>query len=155
MSDTFQFLDPGTLIDRDLQLVLVDQGYKDPEGDRVPFYLFGMKRVPDGANMGGIMLRIGDAATVLRYACHLGFDVRPEHRGRRYAARSVGLLLPFARRQGLDKVWIGCDPDNAASRRTCELAGGAYQETIPVPPDIDLYEQGMRLLRRHCIDVKE
>ena len=83
MPSEFSFLDPGTLVDDDLRLVLVNKGYRDPERDRVPFYFFAMHRVGDGSGMGRIMLRIGDASTVLKYACHLGFDVRPEYRGHR------------------------------------------------------------------------
>lgn len=43
--DDFSFLDPGTLVDGDLRLVLVDKGYRDPERDRIPFYFFAMRRV--------------------------------------------------------------------------------------------------------------
>ena len=104
--------------------------------------------------MGKITLRIGDPGTTLRYAGHFGFDVEPAHQGHRYAARSVRLLLPFARRHGLREVWIGVPPDNAASRRSCELAGGVCMETVQVPRDTDLYEQGIRLLCRYRIDLE-
>ena len=153
MTDDFKFLDPGELVDGDLQLVLAEKDCIPTRHHGVPFYRFEMRRAGDEVLMGGMALRIGHPETVLRYAGHLGFSVQPEYRGHRYAARSVRLLLPFARRHGLQFVWIGCAHDNAASRRTCELAGATYYETVPVPDDTDLYQQGIRFLCRYYIDL--
>ena len=151
MKDDFRFLDPGELIDGDFQLVLVEKGYKPTDHPLFPFYKFEMRHVGDESLIGKITLRIGDADTVLKYPGHLGFDVKAEYRGHRYAARSTRMLLPLARQHGLRRVWIGCPPDNVASRRTCELAGGMYYETVSVPEDSDLYPQGIRFLCRYYI----
>jgi len=152
MINDFRFRVPGELKDGDLRLVLAEKGFKPTDRPLFPFYKFEMRRVGEDSLMGWITLRIGDAATVLKYPGHLGFDVEPEYRGCRYAARSVRLVLPFARQQGLCRVWIGCPPDNLASRRTCELAGGICYETVTVPEESDLYQQGIRLLCRYYID---
>jgi len=68
--------------------------------------------------------------------------VHEPRRGHRYAARAVRLLLPLARRLGLDPLWITCDPENAASRRTLELAGAELVETVDVPPDCVIFQSG-------------
>ncbi len=39
----------------------------------------------------------------------------------------------------LDGTKIGyCDPTNAASSKTCELAGGKYIETVDIPEDNEI-----------------
>jgi tagatose 1,6-diphosphate aldolase len=38
----------------------------------------------------------------------------------------------MARELGLDPLWITCDPENIASRRTCELAGARLVDVVDV-----------------------
>lgn len=149
----FTFLEPGELVEGDLRLLLVESGFKPATHPLFPYYRFEMRNALTDATMGRITLRIGNGETVLRFPGHLGFEVAPEFRGNRYAARSVQLLLPFMRKHGLDRVWLGCSPENLASRKTCERVGGRYRDTIPISEDSDLYLQGMRFLRRYCIDI--
>ena len=70
-------------------------------------------------------------------------------RGRRYAARACRLLRPVARLHGVAELWIITSPDNLASRRTAELAGGEYVDTRDMPPDTDMYARGMHQARRY------
>jgi tagatose 1,6-diphosphate aldolase len=44
----------------------------------------------------------------------------------------------------MDELIITCDPANRASARTCELAGGRYLETAPIPEDNEMYAEGKR-----------
>ena len=60
----------------------------------------------------------------------------------RYAARSVRLLIPFACRLGLNPLWITCDPENIASRRTLELAGFELVEVVDVPANCVIFQSG-------------
>jgi tagatose 1,6-diphosphate aldolase len=53
----------------------------------------------------------------------------------------------------MSEVWITCDPENTASRRTCELAGADFIEIIDLPPDIDMYQDGERQKCRYRLDV--
>jgi tagatose 1,6-diphosphate aldolase len=68
--------------------------------------------------------------------------VHPPHRGHRYASRSLRLLLPVARRLGLNPLWITRDPENLASRRTLELAGAEFVEIVDVPEDCVIRQSG-------------
>jgi len=153
MTDDFTFLDPSKLVDRDLELVLVRNVPADPVKPYVPGYEFEMRSAPGGAVMGNLRFRVGDAETTLRYPCHIGYDVKEEFRGHHYAARSLRLMLPFARANGLTKLWIGCEPENAASRRTCEIAGATLREIVDIPETHEMYEQGIHTTCRYWIDL--
>jgi len=149
----FRFLDPGKLIDDDLELVLYERYWGDPAKGKVPAYRFLVTRVRDGEELGSIELRVGNTDDIVRYAGHVGYGVEPIHRGHHYAARAVRLLLPLARLHGLSPVWITCNPDNGASRRTCELAGATLIEIVDLPPDSDMYRSGERQKCRYRLDL--
>ncbi len=151
--DRFAFLDPGRLVDDDLELVLVSTTAADPVRGWVPAYNFEMRHVDTGAFLGSISLRIGNNDHIRLYAGHIGYSVVPHHRGHHYAARSCMLLYPLARAHGLCHIWITCNPDNWASRRTCELAGGVYVETVNVPPSDGVYGPGEERKCRYRVDL--
>jgi len=60
-------------------------------------------------------------------------------------------LLEIARRHGMTIVWITCNPENVASRRTCELVGGELVEIVDLPSDSDMYQEGERQKCRYRI----
>ena len=153
MTEDFTFLDPGELADGDLKLVVARNVPADPVKGHVPAYEFEMRSHPGGTVMGNLRFRVGDADTVLKYPCHVGYDVKPEFRGHHYASRSVRLILPFARAHGLTKLWISCDPDNVASRKTCERAGARLCAISDVPKDHEMYGKGIHTICRYYIDL--
>jgi predicted acetyltransferase len=143
----------GSLVDNDLQLVLVEEYPGDPALNHVPAYKFKMTLVGQDEEIGRVQLRIGNTSHIVMYAGHIGFSVRPEHRGQRFGARACRLLLPLARSHGLKALWITCNPDNVASRRTCELAGAKLVEIVDLPEDTDMYQKGERQKCRYRIDL--
>ncbi|GGB47210.1 hypothetical protein GCM10007199_10880 [Fictibacillus barbaricus] len=48
----------------------------------------------------------------------------------------------------MEKLIFTCNPDNIASRRTCEYVGGNLLEIIDVPENNDMYQQGEK---KKCI----
>jgi tagatose 1,6-diphosphate aldolase len=44
----------------------------------------------------------------------------------------------------MDVVWITCNPDNWASRRTCERLGCQLVDIVELPEHIDMYQDGER-----------
>ena len=111
-----------------------------------PAYHFWM-HITDNAELaiaGGINLRIGNQYDLLMYNGQVGYHVYPPARGRHYAERACRLLFPLAIRHAINPLWITCNPDNFASRRTCERLGGKLVEIVPVPPDHSLYARGNR-----------
>jgi tagatose 1,6-diphosphate aldolase len=51
-------------------------------------------------------------------------------------------VLPLARRHGFRELWITCNPDNVASRRTCERLGAELIDIVDVPRDNAVYGPG-------------
>src|SRR5690348_6303772 len=124
-------IDPGDLRDRELELRLVN--FTTDGVNRVPAYHFQMRNAGTGEEIGSIDLRAGSTPRIELYAGHIGYAVHPTHRGHRYAARSVRLLMPLARRLRLDPLWITCNPENFASRRSLEYAGAEFVEIVELP----------------------
>lgn len=149
----FEFHDPGRLIDEDLELVLEEKHPGNCVKGSVLAYRFKMILVGQDKEIGRIELRVGDTNHIVMYAGHIGYGVVPEHRGHRYAARACRLLLPLARRHGLKTIWITCNPDNIASRRTCELVGAQLVEIVDLPQDTDMYQEGERQKCRYRLDL--
>lgn len=148
----YRIHDPGELIDEDLELVLAGQ-YRIGPTDFAPIYRFKMMLVGRTRHIGRIELRVRNTHHTLMYEGHIGYRVFPEHRGHRYAARACRLLLPLARCHGLETLWITCDPENIASRRTCELAGAELVEIVDVPEHMDMYRRGERQKCRYRLDL--
>lgn len=149
----FVFLEPGRLVEGDLGLVLVEEYDGDPARELVPSYKFEMRLVGTETRVGNVELRIGDTHHLVMYGGHLGYSVLPRYRGNRYAARSCALLLPLARQHGMERIWITCNPDNLASKRTCEILGADLVETVDVPSNTAAYRKGERQKLRYKIEL--
>lgn len=149
----FTFLDPGRLVDDDLILALVGTYAGDDTRQWAPTYRFHMLKVGVSDEMGNIELRVGNTDHLVLYAGHIGYRVHSPYRGCHYAARSCTLIMDLARRHKLSPLWITCNPDNFASRRTCEIAGGKLIEIVDLPPDTDMYREGERQKCRYRFDL--
>lgn len=139
-----RFLDPGVLVDNELELVLDNFHLADEFRGLAPHYRFRMVHHSARTTMGNISLRLGNQESIVLYAGHIGYGVEEIFRGHHYAARSVLLLLPHARAHGIFPIWITCNPDNYASRKSCELAGGKLIDIVDLPPDNPMYKIGER-----------
>jgi tagatose 1,6-diphosphate aldolase len=146
-----EFLEPGPLADDELDIVLAECRPAVPERRYVPAYVFELYTA--GERVGAIEFRAGTTPDLERYGGHFGYSIDPPFRGRHYAERGVRALLPFVRRHGFATVWITCNPDNLASRRTCERLGATLVEIVALPPDNDQYLEGERAKCRYRIDL--
>jgi predicted acetyltransferase len=131
-SAAFEFCEIALPSQDDFKLVLAECQPAESNAWRVPAYLFHLRSCSD-QYMGAIRLRVGWNEDIIKYAGQVGYNVEPAFRGRRYAERACRLLLPLARRHGLDQLWITCQPDNLASRRTLERLGAEYAGMLDVP----------------------
>jgi len=195
-ADRFVFLNPGKLIDEELELVEPSDlwvpamlaAVQDPatverspslaavtrqqiteflstcpmghqkanfSSGVFPSYHFWMinHRQPDMPIAGAICLRIGRGPELELYYGHVGYHVYPLHRGRHFAERSVRLLLPLARRHEIQPLWITCNPDNAASQRTCQRLGASMERTVDLPAGHPLTRSGDTVKCCYKLDV--
>jgi predicted acetyltransferase len=198
---SFHFLDPGTLRDSELELVVPEDKwvddflaschdpmtrrdayplscvsrqqlnqflslmplgheYGDPGLGRLPTYHCWLlwHDSPDGVRpplrmAGGISLRVGSNSAIELYYGHFGYHVYPAARGHHFAERACRLLLPLARAHAMKTLWITCNPDNAASRRTCQRLQATLVDIVPVPRSDPLYARGDHEKCRFRLDL--
>ena len=134
--------DIGILRDRDLWLELRAREPANPARGWVPAYHFAMRLDGVDRAVGRLGFRAGHSHAIEHFAGNLGYEVTPAFRGKRLAERSCRLVLPLAYRHGFEELWITCNPDNWASRRTCERLGAQFVDIVDVPPDSDLFGPG-------------
>ena len=83
--------------------------------------------------IGQISYRSGESAAVYYYG-HIGYHIDPPFRGHHYAARACRLIEQEILRSGKSSVIITTDPENRASRKTCEALGCLWESEVPVDP---------------------
>ena len=138
---------------KDDVLALEQIGFASHPVHKVPTLFFQMVRIDSGQRVGEINLRLGSNPHIERYAGHIGYTVDAEHRGHRYAARATRLLMPLARKHGLNPLWLTCDPENLASQRSCELAGAKLIEIVDVPESCIIHRSGHPRKCRYRLDL--
>ncbi len=115
----------------------------------VPAYHLSIRLRDSDQPVGQLRARIGYTDSLVKYAGHIGYGVDEPFRGHRYAARGCRLIGEIFQAHGMDVIWITNDPDNWASRRTCEILGCTLVEIVDIPPDHDMYAQGKRRACRY------
>ena len=131
-----EFLDTAFLRSDEITLRLEKAVEGDEARGWLPAYHFAICD-PAGTKMGVCDLRIGHNERVY-YGGNIGYRIEPDYRGQHYAGKACLLLFELARRHGMDRLIITCNPDNAPSRRTCEWAGGELIEIVELPEDNDM-----------------
>ncbi|MBP3704516.1 MAG: GNAT family N-acetyltransferase [Clostridia bacterium] len=112
----------------------------DPVKGWAPAYRFDICDL-SGEKMGVCDLRIGHNEG-LYYGGNIGYAVDAPYRGHHYAAKACRLLFTLAKAHGLGYVIITCNPDNIASKKTCEHLGGTLLEIAELPADSDMRQKG-------------
>lgn len=144
----FQFSDLDLLTDGTIDLVIEKRAPADPAKGYVPCYHYAITVHGRPDKIGSIRLRVGSVPSLLT-AGHIGYDIDEAHRGHHYAARACQLLGRVIRVHGLRPVIITCDPENVASRRTCERIGASLRGIYDVPVDHEMYREGERRVCRY------
>lgn len=134
------FKDTTFLRNDEINLVLEKTVDGNDKKGWVPAYHFAICN-HDGIKMGVCDLRVGHNDN-LYYGGNIGYSVDEEYRGHHYAGKACLLLFELAKLHQLEYVIITCNPDNYASRKTCEYAGGKLVEIIELPEDNDMREKG-------------
>ncbi len=134
------FIDTTFLRNDEIQLLLEETVDGNDEKGWVPAYHFAICR-QDGTKVGACDLRIGHNDK-LYYGGNIGYRVEEKYRGQHYAKKACLLLFSLARKHNLGYVIITCNPDNYASRKTCEYLGGKLLEIAKLPEDNDMRDNG-------------
>jgi tagatose 1,6-diphosphate aldolase len=147
-----EFIDPGVLVDGDLELRLLETTPADHERGFEPTYRFAMTAATSGDVMGTINLRVGHSEHLTLYRGHIGFGVEERFRGNRFALRSCRLLAGLVRHHSVVPIWLTCNDGNMASRRTLELLGAEFVDIRTMPADypyVEYYPPESRTKRRY------
>jgi len=131
------------LRDRKVALLLREVFDANDELGHVPSYLFDIYSVEDKTVAGRCDLRVG-YNDKLYYAGNIGYTVFEQFRGRRFALSACFLLQKLALRHGMRELIVTCNPENAASKRICELFGAEYVKMVDLPEDHELFLLGER-----------
>ena len=134
------FINTDFLKNDEITLVLEKTVEGNDEKNWVPAYHFAICN-DKGIKMGICDLRIGHNDN-LYYGGNIGYRINEEYRGHHYAGKACLLLFELARKHDLNYLIITCNPDNYASRKTCEYAGGELIEIVELPEDNDMREDG-------------
>lgn len=59
---------------------------------------------------------------------HVGYAISKNYRRRGYATKGLELILKKAKLKGIDSVYLSCNKDNIASRKTIEKCKGVYRK---------------------------
>jgi len=116
-----------------------------PDGSRVP-RLPGFRRwLWDGELCGNIGFRWQKGTPELpEYVSgHIGYSVVPWKRRQGYATLALQIMLEEVRQTGLPWVILNTDPENRASQRVIEAAGGVLSERY-AKPDVLGGSEGLR-----------
>lgn len=132
------------LQDREIKLVLREHRDRDPVTGYVAEDRLGIVLIATGEEVGYLNFRLEDTESLRLYGGHIGYGVHEQFRGHHYAAKATKLALQIGRDLGWSDLIITCNPDNIASRRTCEWAGGELLEIVDLPEDNNMYQLGER-----------
>ena len=130
------FLDTNFLVNDEIRLCLQKTTDENIEKGWLPAYHFAICDTQD-QEMGVCDLRIGHNSNTY-YGGNIGYRVHEKYRGHHYAGKACLLLFELAKKHNMDYLIITCNPDNYASRRTCEYAGCHFVETVALPEDNDI-----------------
>lgn len=107
-----------------------------PDGSQVPRLPSYRRWMWDDGFCGSINFRWQPGTAALPPHClgHIGYAVVPWRRGSGYATRALALLLPEARKEGLDYVELTADIDNVPSQRVITNNGGVLVKRFRKAP---------------------
>lgn len=136
------FYNTDGLKDAEIILKLEKTADEDKEKNWVPAYYFTIC-TSDGIEVGKCELRIGYNENIY-YGGNIGYQINEAYRGHHYAAKACRLLFGLAGKHNMKTLIIDVNPENIASRKTCEYLGGTLQAIVDLPAYNDRYIDGER-----------
>jgi len=118
-----------------IDLVPMHIRHPDPALEFGHEQIWRITRHNERKEVGQISYRDGESRPIYYYG-HIGYHIDPPYRGRHYAWRACRLIRDEIRMSGKTTAVITCDPDNMASRKTCERLGCLFEGETAVPEDL-------------------
>lgn len=128
-AEGFAFLLDRDRVDSwDAYLELLDRQHRgvDPRPDRVPSSFLAV--TVDDVLVGRVSIRHELNGLLAREGGHVGYAIRPDHRGQGYATGVLQLAIADLHDRGERPALVVCDADNDASRAVIERCGGELVE---------------------------
>lgn len=116
-----------------------------PEGTKVPESTFWLTE--GGRYIGRVSVRHRLNDKLLEEGGHIGYDIRPSERQKGYGKKILALVLPEAKKFGIEKALLTCDSANIASRKIIESQGGVFEN------EVEPQEKGKPSKLRFWIDL--
>lgn len=142
-AEIFEFKNFDYLTDGKIDLKIEEKTPSNKEKGYVPAYKYRITLHGSDESIGAIDIRIGYNENTY-YGGNIGYSIKKAYRGNNYASKACKIIKSIAIAHGMDKIIITCDPDNQASRKTCEKAGFKLKEIAELPPYNELYKEGKR-----------
>lgn len=130
------------LRDQEIYLDLTETIGNNPEKGYLLAYKFNICLL-NGKKVGKCEFRIMND-TYVNLLGNIGYLIEEEYRGNHFAAKACRLLFSLAKSHDMNQIIIACAPENIASVRTIELAGGTFVDTCDIPEAYHLYKKGIR-----------
>lgn len=125
----------------EIDIKLLSKSPGDPIKGWSPDYKFQVVLHDTDISIGHINVRIGDNEKIVKYIGHIGYGIDENYRGKKYSAKACELVRQVLIEHEMERVIITCNPDNYASRNTCELIGAQLLEIIDIPETSDAYSE--------------
>jgi tagatose 1,6-diphosphate aldolase len=139
----FEFEDFNYLTDGEIDLIIDEKAPADDKKGYVPAYKYKITLHGSSESIGNIDIRIGNNEN-LYYGGHIGYRIDEPYRGNNYASKACSIIKLVAAAHGMDRLIITCNPDNIASRRTCEKTGLKLLKIVNLTPHNEMYKEGER-----------
>ncbi|HEY5265778.1 MAG TPA: GNAT family N-acetyltransferase [Acidimicrobiales bacterium] len=105
----------------------------------------------DGELVGRVSVRFALNDFLATTGGHIGYAVVPARRNKGYATEMLRQALVLTRAEGITRVLVTCNDDNAGSRRVIESCGGIFESMVPLEARQSLNSEGGQLVRRYWI----
>lgn len=144
----FTFKSFDYLTDEEIDLRIEKKLPANDKKGYVPTYKYVITKHGQLNPIGNIDIRIGDNENTF-YGGHIGYQVYAPFRGNSFATKACKIIKQVAASHGMKRLIITCNPDNHASRKTCEKAGYMLKEVVDLPASNEMYQKGERTKCRY------
>jgi predicted acetyltransferase len=87
--------------------------------------------VENGRYIGDIDVRHQLTENLKKVGGHIGYHVRPSERKKGYGKQALKMVIPYAKKLGIEKALVTCDSTNIGSRKIIESNGGILENEVP------------------------